>query len=452
MINGKFILFVLTVFISFSGCKKEELVSSLNVDLSNELIVVIDRDFPGLFNFDEKSFGYSYELLNAYAKSVGVPLRVEYDNSSTKTINEKGAHMMLFVSDHSIKEPYAVELFETSYVVLTSKKHFRKDGFKFSMENLTLDENVKTLVSADFKNSKDYDELLDKKGNSHMFIDHREPLKQAQLLGMGEYDYMICERSEAQLISSLIKNVRKVFDFKSKNQINIVMSDESLPLLYDFNRWFSEYKKGNAYTSLKYLYMQTGYAGSQLFEKDRDPLEGISNYDDVMESIALEYGYDWRLLAAMAYNESRFNPHVISNMGAKGLMQIMPIVAKQFKINQNEIMDIDVNITAAVKLLNKMNKMLKFPRSTSESDRLKILMAGYNAGVGHILDAMRLAKKYGEDPNSWSVISFYLQNKTIDTYANDDVVKSGAFRGSKETIAYVDKVLNRYNKYCDIVI
>ena len=79
-------------------------------------------------------------------------------------------------------------------------------------------------------------------------------------------------------------------------------------------------------------------------------------------------------------------------------------------------------------------------------------MAGYNAGVGHVLDAMRLANKYGGDPNSWDDVSFYLQNKTADKYATDDVVKSGAFRGSKETIAYVDKVVNRYNQYCEVTI
>ena len=200
------------------------------------------------------------------------------------------------------------------------------------------------------------------------------------------------------------------------------------------------------------MYSETGYVANQLVKQSRQPVNGISMYDDMMESIALEYGYDWKLLAAIAYSESRFNPYVISNMGAKGLMQIMPIVAKQFKVNQDKVMDIDVNIMLAVKLLNKLEQMLEFPTSTPQADRLKILMAGYNAGVGHVLDAMRLAKKYGDDPNSWSDIAFYLQNKTVDKYATDDVVKSGEFNGSKETIAYVDTVLERYNQYCGGVI
>ncbi len=452
MIHGKFILFVLTVFISFSGCKKEKLPSSETIDLTNELVVVIDRDFPGYFNFEGKNFGYSYDILKAYSDYVGLPLKFDYDNNSKKTLAEMGAHMMVFLSDHSIEEPYAVELFETNYVILTSKKQFRADGCKFTIDNLSLNEDINTIVSADFKLSSDYDELLDNESKSHIYIDHRDPLKQAQLLGLGEFDYMICEKSEAKLICSTVKNVRKVFDFESKNQINIVMSDENLPLMNDFNIWFSEYQKGSDFASLEFLYTQTAYAGNRPFQESKDQNKAISIYDDVMESIAVEYGYDWKLLAAMAYNESRFNPNVISNMGAKGLMQIMPIVAKQFNVSQEDIMDIDVNIMVATKLLDKMNEMLEFPSSTSESDRLKILMAGYNAGVGHVLDAMRLANKYGRDPNSWSDISYYLQNKTVDKYAYDDVVKSGVFRGSKETIAYVDKVVNRYNQYCLQVI
>ncbi len=175
----------------------------------------------------------------------------------------------------------------------------------------------------------------------------------------------------------------------------------------------------------------------------------ISKYDHVIRLISDDWGYDWRFISAIAMAESQFNPTARSHRGATGLMQIMPITARQFKVGVQNIEDPFVNISLAVELLDHINRTLRFPAWVSERDRLSIVLAAYNAGMTHVLDARRLAVKYGENYNSWPVVAKYLELKTRPEYFEDEVVRAGRFSGSAETLAYVDKVMRYYEKYLE---
>lgn len=176
----------------------------------------------------------------------------------------------------------------------------------------------------------------------------------------------------------------------------------------------------------------------------------ISAYDDMMRRAAAESGHDWRLLSAIAYHESRFNPEAVSKVGAFGLMQIMPRVAEQFNVPQEEAFEPEMNIRLASKLLNKINRSLKLSDSASEEDRLSLMLASYVGGIGHVRDAQRLAAKYSEDPEDWEVVSRYLELKGQPEYYEDSVVRCGRFTGIKQTLAYVRNVKSHYDKYCEV--
>lgn len=176
----------------------------------------------------------------------------------------------------------------------------------------------------------------------------------------------------------------------------------------------------------------------------------ISTYDNMMRRAAAESGHDWRLLSAIAFHESRFNPDAVSKMGALGLMQIMPRVAEQFNVPQEEAFEPEMNIRLASKLLNKISRSLKLSDSASEEDRLSLMLASYVGGIGHVRDAQRLAAKYSEDPENWEVVSRYLELKGQPEYYQDPVVRCGRFTGIKQTLAYVRNVKSHYNKYCEL--
>lgn len=178
----------------------------------------------------------------------------------------------------------------------------------------------------------------------------------------------------------------------------------------------------------------------------------ISEYDHIIRRIADERGYDWRFISAIACAESRFDYDVVSNAGAVGLMQIMPVVARQFEVDPLHMSDPHTNVELGVELLDFICGTLRFPESISEADRLSIVLACYNCGMGHVLDARRLATKYGENHNSWPVVSRYLELKSDPAYYEDEVVRCGAFYDNRQTTGFVRKVMRYYDSYCEIAM
>lgn len=176
----------------------------------------------------------------------------------------------------------------------------------------------------------------------------------------------------------------------------------------------------------------------------------ISAYDQIIRTVSEQEGHDWRLMSAIAYHESRFTADITSRSGARGLMQIMPSVARQFEVPAEAVTDPETNVWLANKLLSKIASTLRLPAATPADDRMRIILASYNSGIGHVGDARRLARLYGEDPNSWEVVARYLQLKAEPEYYCNEVVKCGRFTGSRQTLAYVNDVIGRYNRYCRI--
>lgn len=177
----------------------------------------------------------------------------------------------------------------------------------------------------------------------------------------------------------------------------------------------------------------------------------ISTYDQMMQRIGKEEGQDWLLMSAIAYNESRFKSNLISKQGAIGLMQVMPIVGRQFNVDKEAIADPETNIRLASKLLKQIDKTLKISPSTPIEDRLSIILASYNGGIGHVSDARRLAKSNGENHNSWEVVARYLKMKADPEVYQSELVRHGKFTGSRQTEAYVREVMKRYDVYRQMI-
>jgi membrane-bound lytic murein transglycosylase F len=171
----------------------------------------------------------------------------------------------------------------------------------------------------------------------------------------------------------------------------------------------------------------------------------LSPYDDWFREYASIPGWDWRLVAAQAFQESRFNPRAHSWAGAVGLMQIMPKTARQLHANAA---DPKQSVEAACRYLWTIDAQWKEIKSGSE--RIKFVLASYNVGTGHVQDAVRLAAKNGDDPHSWLDVSYWLIRKSKRSVYNDPVVKHGFARGT-EPVAYVDQILQRWSNYKEFV-
>lgn len=167
----------------------------------------------------------------------------------------------------------------------------------------------------------------------------------------------------------------------------------------------------------------------------------LSPYDDFFRESARIPGWDWRLVASQAYQESRFNPNAKSWAGAVGIMQIMPRTARELHVNPA---DPAQAIRGACRYLWKLDDQWKSIRS--ERERIRFILAAYNVGAGHVQDAQRLAEKHGDDPARWDDVAYWLVRKSQRSVYNDPVVKYGFARGT-EPVTYVDVILDRWEHY-----
>jgi len=174
---------------------------------------------------------------------------------------------------------------------------------------------------------------------------------------------------------------------------------------------------------------------------DLNPDGTLSPYDSLVKRYAQQHNFDWRLLVAQMYEESRFNPQAKSWAGALGLMQIMPRTAKEMGISN--LKQPESSIKAGVQYLNWVRD--RFEPELSIKNRMWFTLAAYNAGQGHVKDARRLARQQGLNPNIW----FDNVEKSMLLLSKQKYFKKsryGYVRGI-EPVNYVRNIRNRYQAY-----
>jgi membrane-bound lytic murein transglycosylase F len=219
-------------------------------------------------------------------------------------------------------------------------------------------------------------------------------------------------------------------------------------LLKAIDDWLEVKRKSGLLTALyrKYFLDRRGFETRTTSQFLTSETGTLSAYDEWFREYAKIPGWDWRLIAAQAFQESKFNPRARSWAGAVGLMQIMPATARQIKVNPN---DPRQSIQGACRYIWQLDDAWK-DSITKESERIKFILASYNVGTGHVQDAVRLAKKHGDDPTSWQDVGYWLIQKSKRAVYNDPVVKHGYARGT-EPVAYVDAIEARWENYRQFV-
>jgi len=159
----------------------------------------------------------------------------------------------------------------------------------------------------------------------------------------------------------------------------------------------------------------------------------LPKYKNVIKTESAKYGFDWRLIAAVVYQESHFNPEAKSFTNVRGLMQVTEITAKEMGIKNRR--DPQQSIHAGIKYLALMYK--RFDYIKDESQRLLFALASYNIGYGHVKDAISLAKEKGYDPNTWKGLKATLPLLSKAKYYNQ--TKYGYARGW-EPVHYVERI------------
>ncbi len=261
-----------------------------------------------------------------------------------------------------------------------------------------------------------------------------------QKVESGDIDYTVVDSNELRLLRRFYPNLRVAFELISNQPVGWAFplgSDDSL-YRRAVNFFVDIHNSGVLEQILERYYGHIGefdYVATTLFK--RHIRQRLSEYIDIFREAAASNGFDWRLLAAMAYQESHWNPQAVSPTGVRGLMMLTRITARQMGVKRRT--DPEQSIRGGARYLYLLRKRL--PKEILEPDRSWMALAAYNIGYGHLMDARIITQRTGADPNLWMEVKKKLpllrdkQWHATTTY--------GFARGD-EAVLYVENIRSYY--------
>lgn len=171
--------------------------------------------------------------------------------------------------------------------------------------------------------------------------------------------------------------------------------------------------------------------------------ENISPYDSLIRVHADSLGWDWRLLAAVIYQESRFHIEARSRRGARGLMQMMPGTARHYGVS--DPLSPEENIRGGTRFLGSLIRKYRKVGADDE-ERYKFALAAYNAGASRVDDILELASRRGIDTSHWDSVVLVIPDMSKTETVDSTAVSRPPFKG-RETVAYVSSIMAVYEEF-----
>ena len=262
-------------------------------------------------------------------------------------------------------------------------------------------------------------------------------------VGDGRIDLTVAPSHVLDIELGYRTDVRKAFIVRGPVPLGWAVRAENTELLAALNAYLADEYRGLFFNVVYQKYFENR-ARMRRLHKDRvdhAQAEGLSPYDAIVLREAAVHGFDWPLLVAQMYQESRFDRKARSPAGAGGLMQLMPRTAREFGVRDRY--DPEQSIRAGVEYLAWLHSRLE--PELAVKDRLWFALAAYNAGFGHVRDARRLARQLGLDPDRWfDNVEKAMRLLSKRTYYQN--AEFGYVRGY-ETVKYVREIRERYRSY-----
>lgn len=431
--------------------------------LPDTLRVVTLSGATTYFHYRDEEMGYQYELAKLMADSLGLPmtLHVAANLQEIHLLIDSG-QMDLSITPEAVSRTGKTRfrytgLEEHSGMVLVQQDQSRYSAPDSYVSDVTQLLGKRIYVPADSRYAQRLRHLEEQLGG-HIDI---VPLTGDTITSEGlmaqvashQIDYTVVDQELAVLIRRYYPGIDVGLEVGFPRRLRWITSPRREGLALAIDRWAQSVPNIDAYRLLYRRYFDQGQehirhtSPNRLGEMQYVYKGQISPYDSLFRTEAVRLGWDWQLLASIAFQESNFLAHIIGWSGARGLMGIMPRTGQSFGANKQELLDPGVSVRVAVDCLLATERYFSSVKDPVE--RRKFTLAGYNAGVAHIQDAQRLAGKYGADSNKWSGhVAEYILLKSDPKYYTDPVCRYGYLRG-RETYQYVTEVMDRYQFYLD---
>ncbi len=475
------LLYLSLAFVFTMACSSDQQQDKPQTSVTSRHIPPVDLDFDEIlargyinaavdysstsyFIYKGQIMGFEYELLKRLEDYFNLKVNIIVEPSIEATINmlNRGEIDIIAYPLTITKTRKKVIAFTHHYITQSQVLVQRKPE---NWRQMKLHEIEKTLI----RNQVD---LIDKEIhvlNHSSYVDALEALSE-QIGG----DITIIEEDPAKDTEQLIKDVAEgLFAFTVSDE-NIAKVNrayypildvetpvsfprriawavrQNAPVLLDtLNYGIKSLKKQGLIKIIYDKYFNSTRKAKEIARSDYSSFSGqkLSPYDDLIKQNARKLNWDWRLLAAMVYQESQFDPQSQSWAGAAGLLQMMPATARAHGVTNRT--DPGQSLRGGTDYLLWLERQWQ-SRVTNPGEQLKFILASYNVGIGHVYDACALTEKFGGDPTKWDEVKGYLLRLSNKKYYSDPVVKLGYARGS-EPVKYVDEILVRYERYRQLI-
>jgi membrane-bound lytic murein transglycosylase F len=421
------------------------------------LIATTDYNSTNYFIYRGEPAGYQYELLKNLADHLGVDLEIVVNNDLEDAFEDLWsgkvdlmAHGLTITGERTGMVDFTMPMGQTRQVLVqksTSAKGESKNG---DLIRNPLDLNEKMIyVPRNSSYAARLRHLQEEIGGQIYIVEFPQDSERLiEMVSSGEIDYTVCDEHIAKVNQKYFRNIDIATPVGFPQNFAWAVNVGSDNLKNHINAWLDNYlsSANGRFVYNKYFVNPRTF---QLAYRYSSVKSGrISEWDDVLKEKSPVYDLDWRLIASLIYQESRFKPDAVSWMGAFGLMQLMPGTAEMFDITYDS--PPEDNIEAGLKYLRELDQRLE-DIIIDDEQRLKFVLAAYNAGIAHVFDARRLAIKYNRDPNVWEDnVDYFLLNKSNPKYYKDSVVFYGYLRG-EESYQYVYQILDRYEHYKNLI-
>ncbi len=412
------------------------------------LRVLLRNNAASYFLYRGELMGFEYELAREFARYHNLRLEVVVPSShweiSRWLLEGKVDMAMGFLEPSESQRQFGIEYSRPYHY---TRRHIvvHKDDPASQISDL----DQRTIVVR--RDSSYWDSLskLQQQGanfNLRTTKDNVETEQLIQQVASGRYQVTMADEHILDIELARSVAVKSVFAMVDEIPHAIAVRARNTALRAALDAFIKRIYKSEYYNVLYQKYFKSRRSVAK-FARGRvlDSLKGkISPFDNLVQKYADEYGFDWRLIVAQMFQESRFNPKARSLPGARGLMQLMPRTARSFGIRDVE--NPANSILGGIKYMDWLRD--RFSAELPISERLWFSLAAYNAGIGHVHDARRLAKSMGRDPNRWfahtETAMLLLSQKK---YARE--ARYGFVNG-EEPVNYVRDIKQRFEAYVEL--
>jgi membrane-bound lytic murein transglycosylase F len=412
------------------------------------------------FLYRGEPMGFEYELLKRFAEYLGVELEIHIAHDIDSLLYRLNsddidivAHGLTITSARNKKVSFTDYLYLTNQVLVQRQPdNWRKMKWSKLQSFLIHDaiELIGDTVSVR-KNSSYYHRLinLSTEIGGKIFIDPLPgELSTDEIIEMvveKKIKYTVADKNIASINKSYFPILNIDVPISFSQRIAWAVKTNSTELTKAANEWLKEIKEDVDYYVIYNKYFNSPRSFRKRVKSEFLSLNNnkISKYDELIKTYSKNINWDWRLVASLIYQESRFKSRATSWAKAKGLMQLMPATAKELGIKNRNVPE--DNIRGGTIYLKYLWDI--FDEVNDSLQRIKITMAAYNCGFNHIIDAQKLAEKNGLDKLIWDDnVEEMILGLSYPKYYNDPLVKYGYVKGI-EPYTYVKQIFERYEHY-----